>query len=61
MGIGEGGTYTYFFIFLRTLLCQFVYAIYNNMQQLYSPKLIEPNECEIDSASSNRVLIGDSN
>jgi hypothetical protein len=31
------------------------------MQQLYSPKLIEPYECEIENANSNRVLIGDSN
>lgn len=33
----------------RTKLCQFVYAVFNNMQSLYSPKLIEPMDCEIES------------
>lgn len=45
----------------RTKLCQFVYAVFNNMQTLYAPKIIEPMDCEIEGEFSNRVLIGDSN
>ena len=28
---------------------------------MYSPKLIEPADCEVESAQSNRVIIGESN
>ncbi|CAD8165584.1 unnamed protein product [Paramecium pentaurelia] len=43
----------------KTKLAQFVFAVFNNMQQLNQPKLIEPYDCEIEGESSNRVLIGE--
>ncbi|CAD8068103.1 unnamed protein product [Paramecium sonneborni] len=43
----------------KTKLAQFVFAVFNNMQQLNQPKLIEPYDCEIEGESSTRVLIGE--
>ena len=39
--------------------CQLVFGIYINGTEIYPPKLIEPHPCEVDTAVTNRCIIGE--
>ena len=40
--------------------CQIVFGIYINGDEIYPPKLVEPHPCEIDTAVTNRCILGNS-
>ena len=39
--------------------CQLVFGIYINGTEIYPPKLIDPHPCEVDTAVTNRCIIGE--
>ena len=44
----------------RTDYLQMVYGIYINSEEAYAPRMVEPHDCEVDTASTNRCIIGQS-
>ncbi len=38
-----------------------MFGIYNHGETVYAPKLVEPRDCEVESAATTRCIIGDSN
>ena len=44
----------------RTEFSQMVFGIYNYTETIYSPKLVEPHNCEIESSQTTRCIYGES-
>lgn len=44
----------------RTNYAQIVFGIYNHGETMYSPKLVDPHDTEVESSNTVRCIIGDS-
>lgn len=44
----------------RNDFSQIVFGIYVNGATIYSPKLVEPHDCEVETSTTNRCIFGES-
>jgi len=44
----------------RNDFSQIVFGIYVNGTTIYSPKLVEPHDCEVETSTTNRCVYGES-